>query len=110
MENMDYVKSIKIEVLGTPKTLTKENYKDIRLEIIYARNSAATDNKLLDFRMDKLVELWEYKKEKTGSAFSELSEIITKLGKYKAENDIIIEKCDNTLELIDLFANIRGWE
>jgi vesicle coat complex subunit len=101
----DFIYTITVDLTGEGEGefVTEKNYKEIIRDLKGTITSFEYDNELLDEEVDKLVDNNEM-------PYSEWNKKIDKLGEQRRENNEYIEKCENTIEIIEKIAEIREWE
>ena len=111
MLNNSYIYFITIkDEEGELKTVTEENYKDIIVDCEYSIKISENDNDLLEDRFEKLAEDWYNLEEKTSEKWAEWNNKAADYEKQKRENKEEIKKCENTIKIIETFAEVNGWE
>lgn len=106
----DYIAFFEVETIGAIVPISQENYKSVLQEYTYMLRSSEDDKELSEKRFDELTHAWDDAIGKSREFFFELSGKADILVKNIREDEATIKRCKNTIELIELFAKIRGWE
>ena len=110
MENMDFISTLVIEFNGEVKAISEKNYKEALKALDFGITISENDNELIDERIGELIENWPNRSDKSYETFKEFEEKYENYQEQLAENKEFIRKCENTIELIEKFADLREWE
>ncbi len=94
---------------GEVKTITAENFKEVIEACEYSIKISENDNDLLDERFEELVETWYNTDVKTSKKWEEFNEKANNYTEQKNENNEEIRKCENTIKIIETYAEVNGW-
>lgn len=95
---------------GEVKTITAENFKDVITACEYSIKISEDDNDLLDDRFEELAEAWYNTEVKTPEKWEEFNAKANSYTEQKNENKEEIRKCENTIKIIETFAEVEGWK
>lgn len=94
---------------GEVKTITAENFKGIIEDCECSIESSEIDNDLLDERFEELAEAWYNTEVKTSEKWEEFNAKANSYTEQKNENKEEIKKCENTIKIIETYAEVNGW-
>ena len=109
MSNTDLIETITINFGDTVEVVTENNYKEILNGLNAMTGGCYNGNEVIDEAMTDLVEKF-YEVEKNSETWQHLNDNYNELMEEQVENLATIRKCEATIELIEKFAEIRGWE
>ena len=104
---MDFISTIIIDFEGTKEEISEKNYKDILKSLEYGITSSENDIDVIDERIEELIENFP---SRSAENRAEAEKKYESLQQQRKENRKYIDKCENTLELIEKIADLRGWE
>ena len=90
--------------------VSEKNYKDILTVLTYNITISENDNDILDKRMETLAENWYETEPKTKEAWNAMEKEWDKYKEQIEDNKAVIKSCEDTIELIEKFAEVEGWE
>lgn len=90
--------------------VSEKNYKEILTALNYNISISENDNDILDKRMEALAENWYETEPKTKEAWSAMEKDWDKYKEQIEDNKAVIKNCEDTIELIEKFVEIMGWE
>ena len=90
--------------------VSEKNYKEILTVLNYNISISENDNDILDKRMEALAENWYETEPKTKEAWSAMEKEWDKYKEQIEDNKAVIKNCEDTIELIETFAEIEGWK
>lgn len=108
MSNTDLLGIIVVNFGDTAEEVTENNYKEILNGLDAMIGGCYNGNEIIDEAMTDLVEKF-YEVEKNSEAWRHLNENYEELMTEQTENLATIRKCEATIELLEKFAEIRGW-
>lgn len=103
---MDFITNFTITFYDRQEEISEKNYKEFLTMLEYGIAISENDNEILDERIEELIENFP---NRQAQSYIELEEKYTKLQQQREENREYIRKCENTIELIQKFAEIREW-
>ena len=104
---MDFISTIIIDFEGTKEEISEKNYKDILKSLEYGIASSENDIDVIDERIEELIENFPSRSDENRA---EMEKKYESLQQQRKENRKFIDKCENTIELIEKIADLRGWE
>lgn len=104
---MDFISTIIIDFEGTKEEISEKNYKDILKSLEYGITSSENDIDIIDERIEELIENFP---SRSAENRAEMEKKYESLQQQRKEDKIFIKKCENTIELIEKFAEMRDWE
>lgn len=104
---MDFISTITIDFEGTKEEISEKNYKDILKSLEYGITSSENDIDIIDERIEELIENFPSRSDENRA---EMEKKYESLQQQRKENRKFIDKCENTIELIEKIADLRGWE
>ena len=104
---MDFISTIIIDFEGTKEEISEKNYKDILKSLEYGITSSENDIDVIDERIEELIENFP---SRSAENRAEAEKKYESLQQQRKENRKYIDKCENTIELIEKIADLRGWE
>lgn len=108
MSNTDLIETITINFGDTTEKITENNYKEILNGLEAMIGGCYNGNDIIDEKLEEFVE--KFYEIHGAEERRKLTESYDTLIAEQKENQEIIEKCEATVELIEKFAEIRGWE
>ena len=90
--------------------VSEKNYKEILTVLAYNITVSENDNDILDKRMETLAENWYETEPKNKEAWNAMEKEWDKYKEQIEDNKAVIKNCENTIELIEKFAEVEGWE
>ena len=90
--------------------VSEKNYKEILTVLAYNITVSENDNDILDKRMETLAENWYETEPKNKEAWNAMEKEWDKFKEQIEDNKAVIKNCENTIELIEKFAEVEGWE
>lgn len=105
----DFIQSLIVQNFDETIEITEENFKEVISELESSIKISEDDNDEIDKRYEKLDEDWYITEPKTKKGWEEYNEKSSELDKQVKENKEYIKKCENTIKLIETFAELRGW-
>lgn len=109
MPNTDLLGIIVVDFGDTVEEVTENNYKEILNGLNAMIGGCYNGNEIIDEAITDLIEKF-YEVEKNSEAWKHLNENYEELMREQTENLATIRKCEGTIELLEKFAEIRGWE
>lgn len=106
----DYICGFEVETIGAIVPVSQENFKSILQEYTYMLRISENDKEITEKRIEELAREWDYAVGKSREFFFELNEKANHLSENIKEDEATIKRCENTINLIETFAKIRGWE
>lgn len=106
----DYVCGFEVETIGAIVPVLQENYKSIISELDCVILVCKGDIDNTEEEIEKLAREWDYAVGKSREFFFELNGKANHLSENIKEDEATIKRCENTKNLIETFAKIRGWE
>ena len=107
---MDFISTIIIDFDGTREEISEKNYMAFLKALEYNITISENDNEIIDERIEELIENWPNRSDKNYETFKEFEEKYESLQQQREENKEFIRKCEDTIELIEKFADLREWE
>ena len=104
---MDFISNLTINFEGKVEIISEKNYKDILKSLEYGITSSENDNDIIDERIEELIENFP---SRSAENRAEAEKKYESLQQQRKENRKYIDKCENTIELIEKIADLRGWE
>lgn len=104
---MDFLTTIIIDFEGTKEEISEKNYKAFLKSLEYGITISENDNDIIDERIEELIENFP---SRYAENRAEMEKKYESLQQQRKENRKFIDKCENTIELIEKIANLRGWE
>ena len=104
---MDFISTIIIDFEGTKEEISEKNYKAFLTALEYGITSSENDNDIIDERIEELIENFPSRSDENRA---EAEKKYESLQQQRKENRKYIDKCENTIELIEKIADLRGWE
>lgn len=104
---MDFISTIIIDFEGTKEEISEKNYKAFLTALEYGITSSENDNDIIDERIEELIENFP---SRSAENRAEAEKKYESLQQQRKENRKYIDKCENTIELIEKIADLRGWE
>ena len=90
--------------------VSEKNYKEILTILTYNITVSENDNDILDKRMETLAENWYETEPKNKEAWNAMEKEWDKYKEQIEDNKAVIKSCEDTIELIEKFAEVEGWE
>ena len=109
LENSYVAYLITKDETGEIKVITAENFKGVIEDCERSIRTSEQDNDILDERFEELAEKWYDTEVKTSEKWAEFNTKADEYTKQKNENNEEIRKCENTIKLIETFAEVNGW-
>lgn len=108
MSNTDLIGTITIDFGDTTEKITENNYKEILDGLNAMIGGCYNGNDIIDEKLEEFVEKFydTHGAEKRKKLVKSYDALIAE----QKENQETIKKCEATVELIEKFAEIRGWE
>ena len=103
---MDFISNLTINFEGKVEIISEKNYKDILKSLEYGITSSENDNDIIDERIEELIENFPSRSAENRAEAEKKYESL----QQRKENRKYIDKCENTIELIEKIADLRGWE
>lgn len=104
---MDFISTIIIDFEGTKEEISEKNYKAFLTALEYGITSSENDNDIIDERIEELIENFP---SRSAENRAEAEKKYESLQQQRKENRKYIDKCENTIELIEKIADLRRWE
>lgn len=104
---MDFISTIIIDFEGTQEEISEKNYKAFLTALEYGITISENDNDIIDERIEELIENFP---SRYAENRAEMEKKYESLQQQRKENRKFIDKCENTIELIEKIADLRGWE
>lgn len=104
---MDFISTIIIDFEGTREEISEKNYKAFLKALEYGITISENDNDIIDERIEELIENFPSRSDENRA---EMEKKYESLQQQRKENRKFIDKCENTIELIEKIAEFRGWE
>ena len=104
---MDFISTIIIDFEGTREEISEKNYKAFLKTLEYGITISENDNDIIDERIEELIENFPSRSDENRA---EAEKKYESLQQQRKENRKFIDKCENTIELIEKIADLRGWE
>lgn len=108
MSNTDLIGTITIDFGDTTEKITENNYKEILDGLDAMIGGCYNGNDIIDEKLEEFVE--KFYETHGAEEREKLIKSYDALIAEQKENQEIIKKCEATVELIEKFAEIRGWE
>ena len=109
LENSYVAYLIAKDETGEMKAITAENFKDVIQDCEYSIGISENDNDLLDERFEELAEAWYNTEVKTSEKWEEFNVKANSYTEQKNKNNEEIKKCENTIKIIETYAEVNGW-
>lgn len=108
MSNTDLIGTITIDFGDTAEKITENNYKEILDGLNAMIGGCYNGNDIIDEKLEEFVEkLYDtHGTEERKKLVKSYDALIAE----QKENQETIKKCEATVELIEKFVEIRGWE
>ena len=90
--------------------VSEKNYKEILTVLTYNITVSENDNDILDKHMETLAENWYETEPKNKEAWNAMEKEWDKYKEQIEDNKAVIKSCEDTIELIEKFAEVEGWE
>lgn len=104
---MDFLTTIIIDFEGTQEEISEKNYKAFLKALEYGITISENDNDIIDERIEELIENFP---SRCAENRAEMEKKYESLQQQRKENRKFIDKCENTIELIEKIADLREWE
>lgn len=104
---MDFISTIIIDFEGTREEISEKSYKAFLKALEYGITISENDNDIIDERIEELIENFPSRSDENRA---EMEKKYESLQQQRKENRKFIDKCENTIELIEKIAEFRGWE
>lgn len=108
MSNTDLIGTITIDFGDTTEKITENNYKEILDGLNAMIGGCYNGNDIIDEKLEEFVE--KFYDTHGAEERKKLVENYDALIAEQKENQETIKKCEATVELIEKFVEIRGWE
>ena len=108
MSNTDLIGTITIDFGDTIEKITENNYKEILDGLNAMIGGCYNGNDIIDEKLEEFVE--KFYDTHSAEEREKLVKSYDALIAEQKENQETIKKCEATIELIEKFAEIRGWE
>ena len=108
MSNTDLIGTITIDFGDTTEKITENNYKEILDGLNAMIGGCYNGNDIIDEKLEEFVE--KFYETHGAEEREKLVKSYNALIAEQKENQETIKKCEATVELIEKFAEIRGWE
>jgi len=106
----DFISTLKVHDLDETYVVSENNYKEIIQSLESGITISEVDNENIAEEVTALVESWYELENKTQEAWNKIEKEMEKYAKQTGENEEYIQKCMNTIKIIELFVEVRGWE
>ena len=102
------ITTITVDFVDTVQEVTKDNFKEILYRLQAHADICSINNDAIDDALADLVEKF-YEVERNSDTWKRLNENYEELMREQTENLTVIRECEATVELLEKFAEIRGW-
>lgn len=106
----DFISTLELYDLDGTYKVSENNYKEVIESLENGIKISENDNDTIEERITALAENWYELEPKTQEAWNEMEKEWDKYTEQTKENKEYIKKCENTIKIIELFAEVRGWE
>lgn len=104
---MDFISTIIMDFNGTQEEISEKNYKVLIQDLESTITVSENDIDIVDERIEELIENFPSRSaDNRAEAEKEYNDLL----KRRKEDKKYIDKCENTIELIEKIADLRGWE
>ena len=109
MSNTDLIGIITVNFGDTVEEVTENNFSQILFRLQARADVYSIGNDVVDDTLTDIIEKM-YGEERGSEAWNRLNDEYTAATEEQVENLAVIRECENTIELIEKFAEIRGWK
>lgn len=106
----DFISTLKVYDLDETYVVSENNYKEILQSLESGIRISEVDNENIEEEVSALIKNWYEFKNKTQEAWNKIEKEWDKYDEQTRENNEYIQKCMNTIKIIELFVEVRGWE
>lgn len=108
MSNTDLIGIITVNFGDTIDEVTENNFAQVIYRLQARADVRSMDNEIIDDTLTDIIEKM-YEEERGSEAWECLNNEYTAATEEQVKNLAVIRECEATIELIEKFAEIRGW-